>query len=139
MAPPTRKLAGPCLFTYFHCHFQSNLIVLPSCQKTVIQKPGLTPQQVVEQYQHALGFVLILSHKKHPDPKSGRDVDPDRPGCVTSCLVGLTNPSFSHAFISTNPESPNGLEGQFRLSPVEQHYYMSSHIGLTWVLISNPL
>ena len=36
--------------------------------------------------------------ENHPDPKSGWDLDPDKPVCVTSCHGGLTDPAFLHAF-----------------------------------------
>ena len=32
--------------------------------------------------------------EKHPDPKSSQEVDPDKPGCTTSCLRGKTDPYF---------------------------------------------
>ena len=36
--------------------------------------------------------------KNHPDPKAGRDLDPDKPGCNTSCLGDEGNPTFLCAF-----------------------------------------
>ena len=29
--------------------------------------------------------------ENHPDPKSGRDLDPDKPGCTMSCREDETN------------------------------------------------
>ena len=34
-----------------------------------------------------------------PNPKSGRDLDPDKPVWSTSCREYVTDPSFSHAFL----------------------------------------
>ena len=32
--------------------------------------------------------------EKHPDPNSGWDFAPDKPGCTTSCWGGETDPNF---------------------------------------------
>ena len=40
---------------------------------------------------------LPSSHgEKHPDPKSGRDLDPDKLGCTTSCRGDETDPNVLH-------------------------------------------
>ena len=36
--------------------------------------------------------------ENNPDPKSGRDLDPDKPGCTTFCRRDVTDPTFSHTF-----------------------------------------
>ena len=38
--------------------------------------------------------------EQHPDPKSGQEVDPDKPGCITSCQGEETDPTFLHTFFS---------------------------------------
>ena len=38
--------------------------------------------------------------EKHPDPKSGRDLDQDKPGYTTSCWGGETSPDYLCAFFS---------------------------------------
>ena len=37
------------------------------------------------------------------DRKSGRDVDPEKPGCITSCRGGLTSSSFSRLKMAPIP------------------------------------
>ena len=37
--------------------------------------------------------------ENHPDTKSGRDLDPDKPVCAMYCLGDVTNPTFLHAFL----------------------------------------
>ena len=40
-----------------------------------------------------------------PDPKSGRDLDPDKPVCAKSCREDITDPAFSRAlFCSFHPQ-----------------------------------
>ena len=36
--------------------------------------------------------------EKHPDPKSSQEVDPDKPGCTTSCWRGKTDLYFCVLF-----------------------------------------
>ena len=51
-----------------------------------------------------LGFITCpgnfpSSHgEKHPNPKSGQEVVPDKPGCIASCWGGETDPNFLHFF-----------------------------------------
>ena len=41
------------------------------------------------------GFSFLSSHgEKHLNPKSGWEVDPDKPGSTMSCLGGETDPTF---------------------------------------------
>ena len=50
------------------------------------------------------GFTVYLdsflsSHgEKHHNPKSGQEVDPDKPGCTMSCQGGETSPYFCMFF-----------------------------------------
>ena len=41
---------------------------------------------------------LSSLREKHPDPKSGQDLGPDKLGCITSCQGGETYPYLSHTF-----------------------------------------
>ena len=51
-----------------------------------------------------LGFIAFpcrfpsCLEENDPDPKSGRELDPDLPVWSTSCLEDVTDPSFSHSF-----------------------------------------
>ena len=36
--------------------------------------------------------------EKHPDPKSGQDLDPDKPGCTMSCRGNEIDPNFHSLF-----------------------------------------
>ena len=38
--------------------------------------------------------------ENHPDPKSGWEVDPDKPVCTISCWRDVTDPKFWYAFFS---------------------------------------
>ena len=44
---------------------------------------------------------------KHPNSKSGQDLDPDKLGCNTSCRECKTDPDFFFLFLSPIPNSAN--------------------------------
>ena len=45
--------------------------------------------------------------EKHPDPKSGQEVDPDKLGCTMTCRVDETDPkNFAHFFLDFHSRSP---------------------------------
>ena len=37
--------------------------------------------------------------EKHPDLKSDREIDPDKPGCITSCRGGEIDPYYFCVFL----------------------------------------
>ena len=46
-----------------------------------------------------LWLVVVVSFLvMDPNPKSGYDLDPDKPVCAKSCRRDVTNPVFSHSF-----------------------------------------
>ena len=45
-------------------------------------------------------YFYIRLFRKHPDPKSGWDLDSDKLGCSASCQGDETNPYFSCAFLT---------------------------------------
>ena len=44
------------------------------------------------------GSFLSCPGENYPNPKFGQDLDPDKPGCTTSCREDETNPAFSCTF-----------------------------------------
>ena len=44
--------------------------------------------------------IFCLVRDNHPDPRSGREVDPDKPQCTMSCQEDVTDPKFLCAFFS---------------------------------------
>ena len=44
------------------------------------------------------GSFLSSHGEKHPEPKSGRDLDPDKPRCATACRKDETDQIFSELF-----------------------------------------
>ena len=63
---------------------------------------------------------------KHPDPKAGRPLDPDKPGCITSCWGGETDPDYSRPFLWIFVPEPRLLQPTLVIgsavgsAPVEQ-------------------
>ena len=52
--------------------------------------------------RHTFAFgcicMYLIYNLKYPDPKSGRDLVPDKLGCVISCHRGVTDHNFSRTF-----------------------------------------
>ena len=44
------------------------------------------------------GRVSSCHGENHPDPKSCQEVDPEKPGCTTSCQGDETDPTYMHVF-----------------------------------------
>ena len=40
-----------------------------------------------------------VCEENYPDPKSGRDPQPDKPVCAKSCQEDVTNLTFSYTFL----------------------------------------
>ena len=45
--------------------------------------------------------------ENHPDPNSGRDLDLDKPGCVTFYWGNVTDPAFLHTLLDFHPQFPD--------------------------------
>ena len=54
-----------------------------------------------EVYVSPVILIILPSYheKSNPDPKSGQDLDPDKPICSTSCREDVTDPSFLRTFL----------------------------------------
>ena len=82
-----------------------------------------------------LGFMachssfLFCRGENHPNPKSGWNIDPDKPGCTMSCQGDLTDPIFLCAFSDflspTFATDPGVVESITRLVPVEHPHKQS--------------
>ena len=70
----------------------------------------------------------------HGDPKLCWEVDPDKPGCTTSCLGGETDKKFLHSFFWIFVPDPQlfkpTLEFVVRLAPVEHLHISESDCNL---------
>ena len=57
-------------------------------------------------YMACPGSFLSGHGQNHPNPKSGQDLDSDKPRCTMSCRGDETDPKFSHTFFWMSVPNP---------------------------------
>ena len=61
---------------------------------------------------------LLSCGENHPNPKSGQDLDPDKPGYTTSCRGDETDPKFLSTYFWICDYDPQLLQPTLEIEPV---------------------